>query len=113
MAELIQSLHDESDALVARDFDALARAVERKDRALQDLAPQLRFAGADPFKYLVKHARELNVQNGRMLGSQMKVTRCRVDALLGTVGTGTLYAPDGLEIGAGADPRLAQRGVRA
>lgn len=111
LSELVQSLHDESDALVSGDVDALARAIERKTRALRDLAPELprgdfALAGA------VKEAGELNRQNGRMLAARMKVSSGRLQALLGSAAANGMYAHDG-HAAAGTPARSAARGVRA
>ena len=111
LAELVQCLHAESDALLARDADSLARAVERKDLALKRLAPELGRAGQPWLRTAVCDARDLNDRNARLLAAQMNVTRARLDSLLGTAGAGALYAPDGRA--GGADGRAGQRGVRA
>jgi flagellar biosynthesis/type III secretory pathway chaperone len=112
LSELVQSLHDESDALVAGDVDALARAVERKSRALRDLAPELHSGGNAALREAVRGAGELNRHNGRMLAARMNVARGRIESLLGPVSANGLYAADGHAAG-GADPRSASRGVRA
>jgi len=112
LAELVQSLHDESDALVAGDIDALARAVERKDRALRDLAPQLRLAGSASLLDAVRGARDANRQNAKMLAAHSNFTRARIAALLGASHAAPLYAADGRAAG-NADPRPAARGVSA
>jgi flagellar biosynthesis/type III secretory pathway chaperone len=112
LSELVQSLHDESDALVSGDVEALARAVQRKDRALRELAPQLRLAGSAGLRDTVRGARDVNQHNARMLAARMQVTRPRVESLLGVSGAGTLYSHDGLAAG-GFDPRTGPRGIRA
>jgi flagellar biosynthesis/type III secretory pathway chaperone len=112
LSELVQSLHDESDALVAGDVDALAQAVERKSRALRELAPELRSGGSAALRLAVRDAGELNRQNGRMLAARMNVSRGRIEALLGSASTNSLYAANGHAAG-GAGPRSASRGVRA
>jgi hypothetical protein len=112
LSELVQSLHDESDALVAGDVEALARAVERKSRALRELAPELRGSGDAALRAAVRGAGELNRQNGRMLAARMNVARGRLESLLGSACANGMYAADGHAAG-GADPRTAARGVRA
>ena len=112
MSELVQSLHDESDALVAGDVDALARAVERKSRALRDLAPELRGCGNAAVLEAVRGAGELNRHNGRLLATRMNVARGRIESLLGSASANGLYSADGHAAG-GAGPRSASRGVRA
>jgi flagellar biosynthesis/type III secretory pathway chaperone len=111
LAELVHCLHAESDALMARDVEGLARAVERKDRALRCLAPELGRAGQSWLRTAVRDARELNDHNARLLAAHMNVTRARLDCLLGAPGAGALYSPDGRA--AGAEGRTVQRGVRA
>jgi flagellar biosynthesis/type III secretory pathway chaperone len=112
LSELVQSLHDESDALVAGDPEALAHAVQRKDRALRELAPQLKLAGSSGLREAVRDARETNQQNARMVAARMNVTRARIESLLGASPSGTLYSQDGRAAGA-ADPRNGPRVVRA
>jgi flagellar biosynthesis/type III secretory pathway chaperone len=111
LAELVQCLHAESDALVAGDANGLAQVVERKESALRRLAPQLGRAGQAWLRAAVRGVRDLNDHNARLLSAHMNMTRARLDALLGAAGTGALYSPDGRA--AGADGRNAQRGVRA
>jgi flagellar biosynthesis/type III secretory pathway chaperone len=111
LAELVQCLHAESDALLARDVDGLTLAVERKDRVLKRLAPELGRAGQSWLRTVARDARDLNDHNARLLAAHMNVTRARLDCLLGAPGAGAHYAPDGRA--AGADGRTVQRGVRA
>ncbi len=64
-AELIDALHDESDALVADDPARLAAAASRKDHILRLLAPQtnalrvMRHSGADERERLAREAAQL------------------------------------------------------
>ena len=112
LSELVQSLHDESDALVAGDVDALARAVQRKESALRELAPQVKLAASPAMREAVRSAREANHQNARMLSAHLNVNRARVESLLGPGRSGTIYSADGRASSA-ADPRSGPRGVRA
>lgn len=64
-AELIDALHDESDALVADDPARLAAAASRKEHILRLLAPQtnalrvMRHSGADERERLAREATQL------------------------------------------------------
>ena len=111
LAELVECLQAESDALVAADIEGLAQAVERKEHALKRLVPQLEGAREVWLRTEVGNARELNVRNARLLAARMNATRARLDSLLGAPGAGPLYSPDGRA--AGADGHSNQRGVRA
>lgn len=64
-AELINTLHDESDALVCDDPARLAQAVSRKDHLLRLLAPQanalrsMRRSGSEEFERFAREAAQL------------------------------------------------------
>ena len=69
-AELIQALHDESDALVANDAARLADAGYRREHLLRLLAPQanalraMRRAGSDEFERFAREAAQLAALDG-------------------------------------------------
>ena len=69
-AELIQALHDESDALVANDAARLVDAGNRREHLLRLLAPQanalraMRRAGSDEFERFAREAAQLAALDG-------------------------------------------------
>jgi len=90
-AELIQALHDESDALVANDAARLADAGNRREHLLRLLAPQanalraMRRTGSDEFERFALEAAQLAaVDGGRAvtsLGSGNNTLAARIDTL--------------------------------
>jgi hypothetical protein len=71
-AELLQALHDESDALVANDAARLADAGNRRDHVLRLLAPQanalraMRRTGSDEYERFAREAAQLTaLDDGR------------------------------------------------
>jgi flagellar biosynthesis/type III secretory pathway chaperone len=111
LAQLVQCLQAESEALVAGDVHVLAQAVADKDRALRDLADGFERGDQAALREAVRSARDLNQRNARLLAAHMNVTRARIESLFGAARTGALYSSDGRS--AVADGRPAQRGVRA
>ena len=69
-AELLQALHDESDALVANDAARLADAGNRRDHVLRLLAPQanalraMRRTGSDEYERFAFEAAQLAAVDG-------------------------------------------------
>ena len=69
-AELIQAMHDESDALVANDAARLVDASNRREHLLRLLAPQanalraMRRAGSDEFERFAREAAQLAALDG-------------------------------------------------
>ena len=86
-AELIQALHDESDALVANDATRLADAGNRREHLLRLLAPQanalraMRRTGSDEFERFAREAAQLAAVDGG-----------RAVTNLGSASSGTLAA---------------------
>jgi hypothetical protein len=69
-AQLIEVLHDESDALVANDAARLTAATHRRDHLLRLLAPQanalrtMRRSGTDEFERFAREAAQLSALDG-------------------------------------------------
>ena len=80
-AELVQSLHEESDALVRGDADQVAALATRKSDLLHRLAPLLTRGAAGLSRDLVQKAKELNDRNAMLLAPRMLAMRARLDAL--------------------------------
>lgn len=65
LAQLVDVLHDESDALVANDAARLAAAAHRREHLLRLLAPQanalrtMRRSGSDEFERFAREAAQL------------------------------------------------------
>jgi hypothetical protein len=75
-AELLQALHDESDALVANDAARLVDAGNRREHLLRLLAPQanalraVRRSGSDEYERLAYEAAQLaQVDGGRAISA--------------------------------------------
>jgi hypothetical protein len=70
IAELVQALHDESDALIANDPARLADAGYRREHVLRLLAPQasalraMRRTGSDEFERFAREAAQLTALDG-------------------------------------------------
>jgi flagellar biosynthesis/type III secretory pathway chaperone len=94
LTALVQSLHEESDALVAGDADRLASIANRKHRLLQQLAPLVPGAAPNWPRELVQKAKNLNDRNALLLAPRLTATRARVDAIR-QAGGQTLYGADG------------------
>ena len=93
-AELVQSLHDESDALIRGDADRVAALALRKNELLQRLTPLIQRDAKDLPRALVDQARELNDRNALLLAPRLVATRARLDALC-QAGNAPLYGADG------------------
>lgn len=93
LAELVQSLHDEGDALIRGDGERVAALADRKNDLLQRLAP-LATRGADIPRALAAQARALNDRNALLLAPRLVATRARLDALRHAGNTLT-YGADG------------------
>ena len=78
--ELVQSLHEESDALVRGDAAQVAALAARKSQLLQRLTPQVIRAKDFPVE-LAQQAKELNDRNALLLAPRLVTTRARLDAL--------------------------------
>lgn len=94
LAQLLQSLQAEGEAIAGGDADALAQAVADKERALHGLA-SLDPADRAALREAVRGARELNERNARLLIPRIRVNAARVQTLLGPSGPGDLYSADG------------------
>jgi len=92
-AELVQSLHEESDALIRGDADRVAALAVHKNDLLQRLAP-LATRGADIPRDLADEARTLNDRNALLLAPRLVATRARLDALR-QAGDPLTYGADG------------------
>jgi len=111
LAQLLQCLQAEGEALSGGDVDRLAQAVHQKELTLRRLAAEL--AGIDrvELRRAVRSLRDLNERNARLLAPHMHINRVRIESLFGAARTGALYSSDGRA--AGPRDRPAQRGVRA
>ena len=92
-AELVQSLHEESDALINGDAERVAALAMRKNDLLQRLAP-LATRGADIPRALADRARALNDRNAMLLAPRLVAARARLDALR-SAGSAMTYGADG------------------
>lgn len=95
--ELVRTLHEESDALVAGDVDRLNAAAASKNDVLARLAPELKRIPETQRRQhdkVLRAARHLNERNARMLAQRLSMTRARTEALLSAAGAAT-YAADG------------------
>jgi flagellar biosynthesis/type III secretory pathway chaperone len=94
-ADLVQSLHEESDALIRGDADEVAALATRKQALLQRLAPLATQDKASLPRDLVERARDLNDRNALLLAPRLVATRARLEALR-QAGNPALYGSDGL-----------------
>jgi len=101
LAEFVQSLHEESDALVRGDVAQIAALASRKNDLLQRLAPFARRGDADLPQDLVRQAKQLNDRNAMLLAPRLVATRARLDALV-RAGQATVYGADGMTRSIGA-----------
>jgi flagellar biosynthesis/type III secretory pathway chaperone len=93
-ADLLQSLQEESTALIRGDADEVAALSLRKNDVLQRLAPLVK-RGATGFpRDLVEKVRELNDRNALLLAPRLVATRARLDALR-QASNPMLYGADG------------------
>jgi flagellar biosynthesis/type III secretory pathway chaperone len=95
--ELVRTLHEESDALVAGDADRLRDAAARKNDVLARLAPELKRAPESQRRQhekVLRAARTLNERNARILAVRMSMNRARAEVLLSAAG-GATYAANG------------------
>lgn len=94
-ADLVQSLHQESDALVRGDADLVAQLAAHKNELLQRIAPLARTAKrSDLPARMVAQAKELNDRNALLLAPRLLTTRARLDALR-QAGNPMVYGADG------------------
>jgi hypothetical protein len=91
-AELIQALHDESDALVANDAARLVDAGNRREHLLRLLAPQanslraMRRAGSDEFERFAREAAQLAaLDGGRAVSGLSSTSRSTLSARIATL----------------------------
>jgi flagellar biosynthesis/type III secretory pathway chaperone len=103
LADLVQCLHEESDALAAGDTGRLDDLSARKGDLMARLAPQLRSAGGTTSaeRMHLRRAQQLNERNAGLLAVQWQATRSRAEALLTANRSGTLYDADGTVAAAG------------
>ena len=92
--DLVQSLHEETDALIRGDAARIAALAARKNDVLQRLAPLAQRGAHDFPRDLVDQARQLNDRNALLLAPRLVATRARVDALRRAGGT-MVYGADG------------------
>lgn len=81
LADLVQSLHEESDALIRGDAEQLAALAVRKSELLQRLAPLATRGASDLPRKMVEEAKTLNDRNALLLAPRVVTTRARLDAL--------------------------------
>ena len=93
LGELVQALHEESDALIRGDADQVGSIAARKNDLLQRLAP-LATRGADFPRDLADQAKTLNDRNALLLAPRLINTRARLDALR-QAGNPLTYGADG------------------
>ncbi len=111
LQQLFESLRAEGDALIGADVDSLAQAVRHKEQALRRLAAGLARVDRVALREAVRHLRDLNERNARLLVPRLQINRARIESLLGAMRAGALYSADGRA--ASAENRPTQRGVRA
>ena len=111
LAGLLQLLRAEGNALISGDTDALAQAVRDKEAALQRLAAGLERADCAALAAALRHARDLNQRNARLLAPHINANRARIETLFGAARSGALYSSDGRA--AAPHNRPPARGVRA
>jgi len=92
-AELVQTLGEESDALIRGAATEVAELAARKNDLLQRLAP-LATRGAVFPRALAEQARTLNDRNALLLAPRLVTTRARLDALR-QAGDSLTYGADG------------------
>ncbi len=92
--ELVQHLHDETEALMRGDADRVAALAACKSDVLQRIAPLAPRAAADLPHDLVAEAREINDRNALLLAPRLVAARSRLDALR-QAGNPMLYGADG------------------
>jgi len=98
LKELVTSLHEESDALVAGDMERLSAVSQRKSAVLAKLAPQLRLVGQGDTpldRAQLRQAQLMNNVNGKLLSARMLANGARLDALVRSADHQTLYGADG------------------
>ena len=93
-ADLVQDLHQETDALIRGDADRIAALAARKSELLQRIAPLAQQRAADLPRDLVERARQLNDRNALLLAPRLVATRARLDALR-QAGNPMIYGADG------------------
>jgi flagellar biosynthesis/type III secretory pathway chaperone len=93
-SDLVQSLHEETDALIRGDADRVAALAAHKHDVLQRIAPLASRSGADLPRDLVDQARTLNDRNALLLAPRLVTTRARLDALR-QAGNPMVYGADG------------------
>lgn len=95
--ELVRTLHEESDAIVAGDLERVTHTAQRKNRLLGQLAPEIaRTPEAQRRQQdkVLRNAQRLNDRNARLLAIRMSTNRARTEALLTAAG-GAMYAANG------------------
>jgi len=94
LAELVESLRREGDALVRGDAESVAHLALRKNDLLQRLAPLASGSAAGLSRAQLDEARALNDRNAMLLAPRLVGTRARLDALM-QAGNPTVYGADG------------------
>lgn len=98
LRELISSLNEESEALVAGDAGHLAAAAQRKGALLATLAPQLRQIGHGDSaldRAQLRQAQLINERNAELLAVRWGAIRARSETLLGAARAQTVYDAGG------------------
>jgi flagellar biosynthesis/type III secretory pathway chaperone len=93
-ADLVQDLHQETDALIRGDADRIEALAAHKNELLQRIAPLAKQRAAQLPRDLVEQARQLNDRNALLLAPRLVNTRARLDALR-QAGNPTIYGADG------------------
>ena len=109
LGQLLESLRAESEALIGGDLVQLGQAVQQKEQILRRVAAGLAHTDAARLQQAVRHLRDLNERNARLLARRIYVNRARIESLFGAITGGPLYSADGRA----APNRPAQRGIRA
>ena len=93
LQDLVQALHEESDAIIRGDAEQVGALAVRKNDLLQRLAP-LATRGAALPRDLADQAKALNDRNALLLAPRLIATRARLDALR-SAGNPLTYGADG------------------
>jgi len=113
LADLVQALHAEQQALVRGDADALPALAGAKSQAFDRLAAAVRSApraGRAELMQALSAARRLNDTNAALVATRMAVNRARLDTLLSLAGHDTgaaVYGAQGNRPTLAASPRAS------
>lgn len=113
LADLVQTLHAEQQALVRGDADALPALAGAKSQAFDRLAATLRStprAKRADLVHALSEAQRINDTNAALVAARMAVNRARLDALLSLAGHDTgaaVYGAHGNRPTPTASPRAS------